>query len=122
MDLRRGQDHSPFMHIYQKLLHLGQHGSHGSAGAKHRELSGSCRVVEGCSGPHTKGLETAPNPMSLTFTRLCDSGVTISWKPWKIRGKGTWHPHWTGEEKEAQNRRKGTFSFLQFTSKIGGDW
>lgn len=68
MDSRRGPNHSPFMHIYHKLLHIGLHGSHGSAGEGLREegpevprvlqdcdsvmLWASPQQIRNCSQPH----------------------------------------------------------------------
>lgn len=44
----RSPNHSPFMHIYHKLLHIGSHGSHGSAeGRWGHEMPGAPWVLQG---------------------------------------------------------------------------
>lgn len=48
MDSRRGPDHSPFMHIYHKLLHVASHSSHGSTEETLRELGpGAPQALQG---------------------------------------------------------------------------
>lgn len=101
------------MHIYHKLLHIGVHCSHGSAGDGRRGegLTGPCGDYgSGMLWAVPRRLGTAPHAMSpcLYLTLRLSSQPNAETLENKIKGasKGTEHTHLTGGEVKAQSRGK----------------